>query len=294
VFTDVRFSGSELLSIGAMALACLLYLWLFTSIGLAMSALTKHSFVSFLLCLFVWALSVTIVPKVAVQTAAQASTPMQIDEVESRIQAYYRDSRREFGRRLVQYVRENPISVEEARRGRLIQVQRTLRDQINEENLTFQEELFNEYGRKRNRMLHTAVALSRASPSSCLSFIVNGLSNTGPEMLDRFERDLAMYRRALIDYLDERQARLEEREGGGRRAPGFSVGEGEDGDLQLELLEGEEGGELDFSGMPRFRSSFIPLAETTGNLVPDYAVLALYAFGFFAAAFVAFLRYDVR
>jgi len=259
-----------------------------------MSALTKHSFVSFLLCLFVWALSVTIVPKVAVQTAAQASTPMQIDEVESRIQAYYRDSRREFGRRLVQYVRENPISVEEARRGRLIQVQRTLRDQINEENLTFQEELFNEYGRKRNRMLHTAVALSRASPSSCLSFIVNGLSNTGPEMLDRFERDLAMYRRALIDYLDERQARLEEREGGGRRAPGFSVGEGEDGDLQLELLEGEEGGELDFSGMPRFRSSFIPLAETTGNLVPDYAVLALYAFGFFAAAFVAFLRYDVR
>ncbi len=292
--TEISFSGGEWLSIGVLALACLLYLLVFTSIGLAMSALTRNSFVSFLLCLFIWVLSVTIISKVAVQTAAQASPPMQIDEVESRIQAYDRDSWSEYSRRLVQYVRDNPISSSELENGRFREAQKIIYDQINEEDQAFQEELFNEYWRKRNQMLHTAMALSRVSPSSCLSFIVNGLSGTGPEMLDRFEQDLAMYRGALIDYLDEKQARLEEREGERMRGTGLRYSHSEDGYIQLELLEGEEGGELNLSGMPRFRSSFTPLAEATGDLLPDYAVLALYAIGFFAAAFVAFLRYDVR
>ena len=91
VFFNVNFTGEEWARIGLMTLVSFLYLAVFFMAGMMMSALTRNSFVSFLLCLFIWVLSVAIIPKAAVEAAGQISPAPSIDAIEAQRAALRRD-----------------------------------------------------------------------------------------------------------------------------------------------------------------------------------------------------------
>ena len=291
LFTDMGFTGDEWLRIYLMALACLLYIFVFFNIGLAMSALTRSSFVSFLLCLSLWILSVAVIPRLAVQAAAVACPSISIDEVESRIRAFYRERENEFGRLLVRYLEENPIRAGEDEKFQ--NLRRRVMSEWENENQEHFEKLFNEYSRGRNGMLRTAVGIARVSPTSSLSFILNRLSETGPDMLNRFENNLTAYRKALIDYLDRQQAALEAQDQKRERTR-FMYGI-KDGFYYARIIEGDESSSmLNLDGLPQFSVADPTLEEVSSETLPDFTLLVIYALGFFAIACVAFLRYDMR
>ena len=270
LMTGINFTTGEWMRIVFLTLAILLYLLTFFSIGLAMSALTKNTFVSFLLCLFVWVLSTAIVPRFAVQAAAQVSPSMSIDEFESRLRSYQRSRADRMNRVLTRYFQEHPITYEEYL-DRSQEIWNWVGDRVQEEREEFQNELFSEFRRKRNKLLQTA---------------------TGPAMIDLFERDLLYYRRSFVDYAElmlKRQTDIGLRRRGGGRAVTDSDGY----ILRFESLS-EDVEKIDLSGMPRFVANPPTLVMTTRDALAFNNILVIFSIAFDALAFVAFLRYDVR
>lgn len=291
MFTGMNFNADEWLRIAFLVLAGLIYLLVFYAIGLATSALTRNSFVSFLLCLFVWVLSVAVIPRLAVQTAAQINPSMSIDEVESQILAYKNDRRGEFARRMTEYFKTHTVNADDTPNW-FHDIGSRIRQEIAAEDEEFQDTLFDEFERKREGLLQTATSISRASPTSCFSFAANGLTNTDPRMLERFENDLQFFQRSLLPFLQEKQKELAAE---GREPFGaVRIMRQADGKLDVAFTEPEAAGILDLGAMPRLNQKASPFANSVGEVIPDYAIMALYAICFFALAFVAFLRYDVR
>ena len=291
LMTGINFTTGEWMRIVFLTLAILLYLLTFFSIGLAMSALTKNTFVSFLLCLFVWVLSTAIVPRFAVQAAAQVSPSMSIDEFESRLRSYQRSRADRMNRVLTRYFQEHPITYEEYL-DRSQEIWNWVGDRVQEEREEFQNELFSEFRRKRNKLLQTATGFARVSPTSNLSFAIHSLTNTGPAMIDLFERDLLYYRRSFVDYAElmlKRQTDIGLRRRGGGRAVTDSDGY----ILRFESLS-EDVEKIDLSGMPRFVANPPTLVMTTRDALAFITILVIFSIAFVALAFVAFLRYDVR
>jgi ABC-type transport system involved in multi-copper enzyme maturation permease subunit len=292
--TDIGFSGEEWSRIGIMVGACLLYLLVFYTIGMAMSALTRSSFVSFLLCLFVWVLSVAIIPKVAVRLADFTVDTTTLDELESDLTSFRRDLSGQFGRKLKQYYDEHPT--------RLLELQTAMgkainyvRKEIDKENMEFEDRKFTEFAQQRKILLQSAMLYSRASPTSCFSFAMHSLAGTGPQMAERFEENLMIFRRDFSAYLEKKEdptglnfqqilARIGIK----------SFGATPEGYVKLEILEDVPTSELDITGMPIFKNSDESLPKLVETVLPDLGILALFSIAFFALAFVSFLRYDVR
>ena len=51
---------------------------------------------------------------------------------------------------------------------------------------------------------------------------------------------------------------------------------------------------LEVADLPEFKLAGESIGETAVAVAPDFAILAIELIAFFALAFVAFLRYDVR
>lgn len=293
--TGINFSGDEWLTITGMAGISLLYLLAFYVIGLAMSALTRNSFVSFLLCLFVWVVSVVIVPKVAVQTAAQVNPSMSIDELESKILAYKQSTREEFPKRMNKFFADNTIDPKADPTGFQMKMQEgfeTVRQDLVKEEEEQQEKYFNEYAARRDSMMAAASGFAKVSPTSCFSLAMHAMANTGPGLLESFESDLVDYRPIFVDYVRHQEAEASRKEQA-QRDTSISVGGG-GGRFVMKFGAGAQGDDLDLANMPKFQATLSGAAKAGEEVIPDFAILSLYAIAFFSLAFVAFLRYDVR
>ena len=292
--TGISFTGAEWARIGMIVLAAVLYLLVFYTIGLATSSLTRNSFVSFLLCLFVWVLSVAIIPRIAVRAADFSVSTTSVDELESNLVAHRKDLQKQFGKKLVQYFDEHPTRALELGT-KMGEAMRWVVKEIEKQNMEFEDKEFSEFGRQRKSLLHRAMLFSRASPTSCYSFAVHALADSGPTMSERFEEDLLAFRRQFAEYL---RAKEEPPTGGLQqmleRIGIKSFGSTPEGFIKLEALDETPQRELALDGMPRFDRTLQSLPHSIGDVVIDLGLLALYAIAFFALAFVAFLRYDVR
>ena len=290
--TGIGFSPGEWGKIALMVIACLLYLLVFHSMGVAFSSLTRNSFVSFMLCLLFWVLSAAIIPKGAVNAASLINPSMNYFEFEKAYRELRRESRMVYGRTMARLFKENPVKMEEFRTKR-----REYAGKADQESSAvhrrLEGELHREYLRQRRGMLATAANLARISPSSNLSFIFYGLADTAPDLRERFEEELRQYGLALANYLDEMKQKQTAAGDSRERVLSYKFVPGTNGYMTV-VSENVEPDSLDFTGMPRFDLSEPTLAAATDEVLIDYAVLAFYVLLFFAVAYVAFLRYDAR
>jgi ABC-type transport system involved in multi-copper enzyme maturation permease subunit len=292
VFFNVSFSGEEWGRIGLMTLVFFLYLAVFYMAGMMMSALTRNSFVSFLLCLFIWVLSVAIIPKAAVEAAGQISPAPSIDAIEAQRAAlrkeYYKRVKEITTKKVNELIAANKIDDRNAYREARESAEKEAREPV----VAAEEAMLREYERRQVQLLNTATALARFSPTACVTFAANRIANTDANLREHLLRSLRRYRDQFIEYADEKIKENPDKASSGVSSS-LSVDEDEKGrriDFSMHVPEFT----LELAGLPKFSIEKEGLAESATAILPDIAVLALLFIAAFAAAFVAFLRYDVR
>jgi hypothetical protein len=130
--------------------------------------------------------------------------------------------------------------------------------------------------RKRQAQLNLARNIARISPASLLSYLMTDIADTGEHVKVRFLDAVRLHYSALDRLIFSKS--YQDTISDGDRGWGFGGN-----------LPGQE-----TPDPPRFSFSFPRIAESLGQSVVDEGLLLACAVALFAAASVAFIRYDVR
>lgn len=293
VVFDVNFSAPEWSRLALLTISFSLYLIVFYLVGMLMSALNRQSAVSFLMCLFIWVLSVAVVPKVSVEIAGQINQAPSIDEVEAKRAAfereYFREVASESERALNELFAKNPRPTRQDTNDVRDKVEREAREKMDEA----MNKVLDEYERKRDRLLDTARQIARISPTSCLTFAANRLSGTDANSLSRFQRNLDIYKQSYLDFAADKIAANPDSPGSGL-GTSISVNEDDEGNRSWDISVTAPTEKINVSGLPLYSAEEEQVTSAASATMADMLILAVEAIVLFLAAFVAFIRYDVR
>jgi ABC-type transport system involved in multi-copper enzyme maturation permease subunit len=153
---NIAMNGEMWVRLLGIMLTFFLYLVCFFALGLLVSACTHRASASFMILLFIWIVSVFVVPRASVIIASRVAPAMSLQEFHARKDANMQDMMR--GLNYDEMVRKN-------------------------------EELDAEYARQIQRQMSLATNLSRISPAACMTYVVLSLADTG---ITRYERFLTM------------------------------------------------------------------------------------------------------
>ena len=285
----VSFTGDETIRLVLLATVLFAYLAVFYMLGMFMSALSRSSFISFLLCLFIWVLSVAIIPRIAVEAAGQLSPAPSIDRVESERAALRREYYGDLKILVNDYFQEewdgDNATFGDAFQKAWSRAQQDARAKMAER----EEPLLQSYERNQINLLSTAEALARFSPTSCVTFATGRLAYTDAELRERFLKSLRRYRDVYLDYADEKIAKNPDKSG---RGISVNMTRSDSGGPQIDVTVPQH--TLEVADLPEFSMESESAVVTAVAVAPDIAVLAIEFILFFALAFVAFIRYDVR
>lgn len=285
---NVHFDLDEWGRIGLLVLVFCLYVTVFYMIGIFVSALTRNSMISFLLCLAFWVLSVVILPKASVEFAGSISPAPSIDEVEAKRAEIKRNYFKEFGvelqRRLTEHYNDPTITEKDD-----LAVEMQVTSELQAKYGAVEQEVLRDYERKQQQLQRTAETLARSSPTSCASFAQARLTLTDVDLSRRYVDDLRRYRKEFLEYADDKILKNPRQSRGGYRVS-MRGDENEGYRFEVEVPTYK----ISIGDMPEFRQEQVRLESTLEPILPDLTLLALYALGFFGLAFLAFTRYDVR
>jgi len=274
IYPNVSLVGNDWLRIALIFLMFLLYLSVFFTLGLFVSARTSRSSTSFLFLLFIWVTFVTIIPKASVMIAGQIKSIPSVHEITAQKDAYLQEIQKEAIAEQRAYFKDNPRpdadKPEERKRWDddvrkwAEEFQQRLTGKIDERNAAIERD----YQAKMRQQQGLAVNLSRISPASALMFSSMSLARTGVDEHDKFLNSVKTYKPIFTKWVSEKQMRS--------------------------LNIGGEQPKPDLSDMPQHE--FIPegLADSVKRILPDLFLMIFLIILFFVGAYVSFLRYDVR
>lgn len=124
-----------------------------------------------------------------------------------------------------------------------------------------------------------ALGLARLSPAATFSLAASALAGSSLDIGGRFKDQVRAYRDSFGAFLKEKIGTS----GGGIR---LVVMTDEEGPPQAQPIDPAE--------LPRFEASLPSATESAVAAAPDLLILFLFSTLFFVAAFVSFLRYDLR
>jgi hypothetical protein len=135
---------------------------------------------------------------------------------------------------------------------------------------------------RRNRQLaqeRLAFALARISPTAAFSLAATNLAGTSIKLKEHFVNEATAYQQAYASFMKEKT--------------GMNLG---GGFIMMRVVEGEEQEKkpIDPHELPAFVYRDPSSQEVIQAAVPDIGLLAVFNLIFFAGAFVAFQRYDLR
>jgi len=274
VYPNVSLLGTDWTRIALIFLMFLLYLSVFFTLGLFVSARTSRSSTSFLLLLFIWVTFVTVIPKASVMIASQINPIPSVHEITAQKDAYLQEIQKEAIAERTDYFKNNPApdkdqpearkKWEEDIRKWAEDLQQSLTGKIDERNAAIERD----YQAKMNQQQKLAVNLSRISPTSAMMFGAMSLARTGVNEHDRFLSSVRTYKPIFTKWINEKM-------------------------MQGNIFGGEQI-KPDLSDMPQHE--FIPegLGDSFKRVLPDVILMIFLIMLFFVGAFVSFLRYDVR
>lgn len=294
----VSFSSSEWVRILLIFLVSMLYVSLFFLIGLFLSTRTHRASITLMFSMCVWVFLVLIVPNLTVLWVEHAS-PIR-SERSSKAQAD--ELWTEFETKVAKYLKErgveNPwdhakpggmgLSSDRSSygSGETIGMSRFANEDgipFIQEFYGFKEDLRAQYAdriwqiRKAyldenpNRQSLLALNISRISPAAVYYNTAAILAETDLGSFYQFMEQTRHYRREWVEYLRDEKIFSSRR---------WFTEEGVQGDLDL-------------SGMPRFKEQSEGIGGSLQRAVPDIMILAVLNILFFMGAFIAFLHYDV-
>ena len=268
IYPNVSFSGQDWTRLALIFLMFLLYLSVFFTLGLFVSARTSRSSTSFLLLLFIWVTFVTIIPKAAVMIAGQIKPIPSVHEVTAQKDSFLQEIQKEAIEGRNAYFKEHPRPEDPDALKQWNEdilkwaegYQQELTSKIDERNAAIERD----YQVKMRGQQNLAVNLSRVSPASALMFSSMSLARTGISEYERFLNSIRTYKPIFTKWINEKT---------------FSEG----GEAQIKLDD-----------MPQHE--FIPekLGDSFKRMLPDLVLMVFLIILFFVGAYVSFLKYDVR
>jgi len=269
---DISFGGDDWARLLLIFLMFFLYLSVFFSLGLFVSARTSRSSTSFLVLLFIWVVFVMVIPKAAVITAGQIRPIPSVHEITAKKDAYLQQIQSEGQKGAIDWVQKHQ---EEARkdlkgyqekfRQFISDYQQELTTKIDENNSALERD----YQQRKRAQQTLAVNLSRISPASALTFGSMTLARTGVDESDRFLASVRAYKPIYTKWLNSKFG----------QSVNFQTG---------------ELGKIKLDDMPQHIYEPEWLSRSFVRTIPDFALLMVMIIVFFVGAYVSFLRYDVR
>jgi len=273
VYPDIQLTGGDWGRLLLMFLVFFLYLSVFFTLGLFVSARTGKSSTSFLILLFIWVVFVTIIPKVAVMTAAQLKPIPSVHEITSKKEAVLQQVRDESEKKVMAWFKENQPkpggdqkAFEEKMKKYLEDYQMELTSKIDVGNAAIERD----YQAKKRAQQNLAINLSRISPASAVTFSTMSLARTGLDENQRFLDSIRAYKPLFTKWAMAKTMR------------------------NLDFGIGEAKAKLVLDDMPLHSFTDESLSKSLARAIPDIVLMVVLIIVFFVGAYVSFLKYDVR
>jgi len=276
LYPNIPLSGDDWIRIGMICLMFLLYLSVFFTLGLFVSARTSRSSTSFLILLFIWVTFVTIIPKASVMIAGQIKPIPSVHEITAQKDAYLQEIQKEAIAEQREYFKQNPRPEkdrpeeekkkwEEGVRAWAEEFQQRLTGKIDEKNAAIERD----YQARMRQQQKLAVNLSRVSPASALMFSSMSIARTGVDEHERFLNSVKTYKPIFTKWVNEKMMRS------------INFGDGEQP-------------KPDLSDMPQHDFAPESIGDSITRMLPDLFLTLFLIILFFVGAYVSFIRYDVR
>ena len=291
----VTWTGSDWGALGLIVLGAALYIAVFYLIGILISSIHRSSSSSIMTSLFVWVLLVLVVPNLSPYVAAFLSpTPSRI-KVSREVDRLSDVDRDQLGQKLAEEKRRNVLEqypvlaerlpeaevkkrvAEDPEYRKAYEAARAANQQAWDEANRIQgakvEVLRQDLRQKEEAQTGLARSISMASPMADFTYMAAELSSTGMRNMLHVRRLAEVWGRSFYrEYQPKKMAGIKAK------------------DPTADLWNTA----VDMTDSPRFRYTEEGLEGRIRAALGAFAVLAVYVVALFAAAYISFIRYDVR
>jgi len=273
VYPNISMSGQDWIRLLLMFLMFFLYLSVFFTLGLLVSARTNKSSTSFLVLLFIWVVFVTIIPKVSVLTAAQIRPIPSVHEITAKKDAFLQQIQGTSQKQAMDWFKANspkaaqeqPAFIEKWKKF-LEDFQQEVTAKIDANNAALERD----YQARKTSQERLAINISRISPASALMFSTMSLARTGLDEHEQFLASIRAYKPIFTKWANSRMMKSFDFTGSGQT------------------------GKVVLDDMPMHKFNPESLSNSVARTLPDFGLMVVLIIVFFAGAYVSFLKYDVR
>ncbi len=273
----VHLTGGEWIKLSSVLFAGFLYLGVFLTLSVFISALTKRSSSSFLLLLVIWIFSVLIIPRSSVLLAGRAVDVPSIDELnyqKSKLRSQlWKEDKEKMSAFRPTATDDNQKMFQE-----FSKFMQDNADQREKKMQALSNRLNEDRRNKQNQQEKLAFNLARISPSAVFSLAATNLVGTTIGLKDYFLNEAVGYQDTYGQFMQEKT--------GMKLGGGMIIMRITDDDEEEKTIDPKE--------LPVFQFHEMPLNDVITNSLFDIGLLAIFNIVFFIGAFVAFLRYDLR
>ncbi len=274
----------------------LLYITLFVMIGVLISALTKRSSISFLFSLVMWVAFVLIIPRAGVMAAGSFVDVPSLAEVEGIRDGYAKDLWAQYydesEKRWLEteYIQRDAASPEDEEAAEMemwarMKQEDSARKVVQLEIEDYERKLKNDWQNIKRVQQRLGFTISRFSPASAYQLAAMTLAGSDIDLKARYESSIAEFRSQFNEYTDQKQAES-------AQMGGIMIEFNSDTGMKIGTSRDDAG--LDLTDKPQFVHPETDDAKIAQAVVVDFGLLSILCLLSFAAAFVAFLRYDLR
>jgi ABC-type transport system involved in multi-copper enzyme maturation permease subunit len=273
VYPNIVLAGQDWLRLLLMFLMFFLYLSVFFTLGLLVSARTSKSSTSFLVLLFIWVIFVTIIPKLSVMTAGRLKPIPSVHEITAKKDAFLQQIQGGAQKKVLDWVKENAPMAAKDQKGYqekfkkfLEDYQQDLTSKIDENNVALERD----YQAKKKSQERLAINISRISPASALTFSTMSFARTGLDEHESFLASIRAYKPIFTKWANAKMMRNIDFSGSGQT------------------------GKVVLDDMPQHKFEPETLSKSLARTIPDFGLMLFLIIVFFAGAYVSFLKFDVR
>lgn len=278
----VHLSPDDWIRLGLVLFTGMLYFSAFLALSIFVSSLTHRTSSSFLILLVIWIGSALIIPRAAVLLAGRAVDVPSVDEISDQKATYARQLGKEYingmaGFRVPEGIAKDDIQA-------TLQAFNACMDSLGEIRSAkmgaFRGRLNEDRQNRQRAQTRAAFALARISPTASLALATSALAGTSVRLKDQFYDEATNYRSTFTKFLTEKTGTNI----GGRMIAWHTSDSDDEEDPEP----------IDIQEIPTFEFRNASLAESIEMALFDMGLLGLFTILFYAGAFFAFLRYDLR
>ncbi|MCX6563494.1 MAG: ABC transporter permease subunit [Candidatus Aminicenantes bacterium] len=273
VSPNISMSGEDWIRLLLMFLMFFLYLSVFFSLGLFVSARTNRSSTSFLILLFLWVIFVTVIPKLSVTAAAQLNRIPSVHEITAKKDAFLQQVQGSAQKQVSDWVNQNRPKPGEDPKAFQGKIKKFLEDFQQESTKKIDDNnaaLERDYQLRKRSQEGLAVNLSRISPASALMFSTMSLARTGIDEHERFLASIRAYKPIFTQWANARMMRNLDFTGTGQNV------------------------KVVLDDMPLHKFEAEALSKSFVRTLPDFGLMIVLILVFFVGAYISFLKADVR